>query len=479
MRIFLTLFCISFFSFSSIGQDAYNIKIKIDGFEKDSLFLGYHYGDKQFLIDTAFREKNDWFTFSGDEALKGGMYLVVMPPESSFFEILVDKDNQKFELETNSLKPTIGVKVKNSKDNQMFYDYMEFIGTMRPKAEALNKKLEAAGGDENAEAKAEFTDSMQKLTDEVKIRQEQIFNERPDGMPAMILKANEQPKLPEFEGTKEEVQVKQWRWMLDHYFDNMNLRDDRMVRTSFLFQKVEYYMEKLTVQHPDSINKSLDHILKKMEKTDGENFKYYLVHYFNKYAKSKVVGMDAVYVHLALNYYNKGLAPWTPDTTLQKIVRNAKETEPTLIGKIAPDIRLQKEDGSKLSLYEVESPYTIIYIWDPDCGHCKKAAPDVVKFYDEYKSKGVKMISICSKFGDDVPKCWETVKERKFMDFINLVDPYHRSKYKTLYNVKSTPQTYILDKDKKIIMKRIGADQMSEVMEQIIKDEQKRIGQGK
>ena len=478
MRFFLTLIVTIFFVSSSFAADGYNIQIKIKEFEKDTLFLGYHYGDKQFLIDTTFRDDNGWFTFSGEEDLKCGMYLVVMPPDNEFFEILIDEANQNFKLETNVTEPTIGVTVTGSEDNKLFFDYMEFISTMRPKADKLKNEWNKAGGEQNQEAKKKYQAGMEKLTNEVKARQDKIFNERPNSLPALILKANEQPQLPEFDGSDEEKQLQQWRWMLEHYFDNIDLKNDCLVRTSFFYQKVNYYLEKLTVQHPDSLIKSIDFILAKMKKNEkegGENFKYYLVHYFNKYAKSKVVGMDAIYVHLALNYYDKGLAPWTPDTTLQKIVRNAKEAEPTLIGKIAPNITLQDKEGKKWTLHDIESPFIIVYIWDPDCGHCKKAAPDVVKFYNDFKAKGVKMVSICSKFTDDVPKCWETVEERKFLDFLNLVDPYHRSKYKTKYNVKSTPQTFILDKDKTIIMKKIGADQLGDVMDQIILDEQKRL----
>jgi hypothetical protein len=35
--------------------------------------------------------------------------------------------------------------------------------------------------------------------------------------------------------------------------------------------------------------------------------------------------------------------------------------------------------------------------------------------------------------------------------------------------VKSTPQVFILDKNHKIISKRIGAEQMAEVMDEIMK----------
>ena len=172
MRFLLTLIVSCFFTLSSFGADAYNIKIKINGFERDTLYLGHHYGNKQFLVDTAYREAKDWFTFVGDEPLKGGMYLVVMPPDNEFFEILIDDKNQSFELETNIEEPTIGVKVKGSEDNQLFFDYMEFISTMRPKANKLKDDWNKKGGEQNLEAKKEYEEAMKKLTEEVKTRQD-------------------------------------------------------------------------------------------------------------------------------------------------------------------------------------------------------------------------------------------------------------------------------------------------------------------
>jgi hypothetical protein len=37
-----------------------------------------------------------------------------------------------------------------------------------------------------------------------------------------------------------------------------------------------------------------------------------------------------------------------------------------------------------------------------------------------------------------------------------------------VYNIKSTPQLYILDRNKEILSKRIGAEQLEEVMDRII-----------
>ena len=102
----------------------------------------------------------------------------------------------------------------------------------------------------------------------------------------------------------------------------------------------------------------------------------------------------------------------------------------------------------------------------------------MIAFETKYKEKGVKLLGICTEIRDDVKKCWETIDEREY-NWLNLVDPYLQSRYKTLYNIKSTPQIFVLDKNKKIIMKRIGAEQLGEVMDKIIERDQKLLEEKK
>ncbi len=466
MKQFLltTVFFLTIFTLQA--TDGYKIKVKIKGFEKDTIYLGYHYGEKQYLRDTTAKNAQGWFVFEGEKLLEPGMYLIVMPPDNKFFEILVNTDNQEFEVETSYDKPADEMKVKNSQDNQIFYDYLHFIASKRPEAEDLKKKIDEAG--EDAAKKEPLEKKLESINDEVKNYQQNLLKKYPASLTGAIIKGTFGLEYPEFKGTEEEINLQKWRYTVDHYFDNIDLRDDRLVRTSFLFQRIDYFVNKLTVQHPDSINRGLDYILEKMD-PKGENFKFYLVHFLNTFAKSNIAGMDAVYVHLVKKYYEKGLATWTDEETMKKILDNANTLEPLLIGKIAPNIQMQKQDGTKLSLHDIQSPYTVMFFWDPECGHCKKAAPFMVEFDKKFKSKGVTIFSICTEFTEDVPKCWESIKEKEFTDFINVVDPYHRSKYKTIYDIKSTPQIYILDSKKEILMKKIGAEQLGEVMDQIIK----------
>lgn len=445
------------------AQTGYAIEAEIKGYEEEELYLGYYYGNKQYLVDTA-QAKGGKFLFEGDEPLEPGVYLVVMAPDNSFFQILVAENEQQFAFRTTKEEPSANMKLDYAPDNKLFYEYMQFLDKQKPAAEAIGKAMEAATSEKE---KKRLENKRAKLDEEVRQYQEALIAEYPETLTAAIIKANLPLEMPEFEGTEEEVQLKRWRYTQKHYFDHIDLGDPRMLRTPFLFQRVDHFVNKLHVQHPDTIAEAVAYVLEKMKPAE-ENFKFYLIHFLNEAAKSKMVGMDAAYVQIVEQYYATGQAPWTDEEQLEKIIDNAKALKPLLIGKIAPDIQLQTKEGAPKSLHGIESPYTILYFWRYDCGHCKKSTPHIKDFYEKYKDKGVKMVAVCTKFTDEIEGCWDYIEEKEIGDWLHLVDPYHRSRYMKVYNIKTTPQIYILDRNKEILSKRIGAEQLEEVMDRII-----------
>ncbi|MEZ4948931.1 MAG: DUF4369 domain-containing protein [Saprospiraceae bacterium] len=244
--------------------------------KKDTLFLGYQYGDKQYIRDTVIKNKDGWFHFKGDEQLEGGVYMVVMPPDNKYFEFVVDENNQEFQLETDYSDPTNMMKVKGSEDNKTFFNYLQFIAAKRPEAEELQKQIQEAGDD--AAKKKPYQDKLEELNKSVTDYQQKIVKNSPNSLPAAIIKSTFPIDYPEFEGDEKEVNMKKWLYTKDHFFDNINLKDDRLARTNLLYQRIDYFISKLIVQHPDSLNQAMNMILDKMDQK-GENFKFYLVHF--------------------------------------------------------------------------------------------------------------------------------------------------------------------------------------------------------
>ena len=77
---------------------------------------------------------------------------------------------------------------------------------------------------------------------------------------------------------------------------------------------------------------------------------------------------------------------------------------------------------------------------------------------------------LIGKFNEGSSACWDVVDERGMDIWINANDPYLRSRFKQIYDVRVTPQVFVLDSEKKIVMKKIGVEQLSGVMDHLFEE---------
>lgn len=455
-------------------EQGHAIEFEIKNYANTEMIIAYHFGDKQYISDTLKATTPGQFLMKGDEEIDPGMYIAFFPSIGKSFEFLVNKGEQHFKLSTDTQNFIPSMQVKGSAENKMFFEYLNYLTTQRTERNGMSKLLEQLKKDEatNKDKIEELEGKVKELDEVVVAYQKNILDKHPNSFTAGIIQINTPIEVPE-EIRKDDV--KSFYYYKEHFFDNVHLDDVRFLRSPMLHPKIDLFIsDKVTVPHPDSVIAASDRLLKESE-GDEEIFKFVLVRLLNEYAKSKIVCMDAVYVHLVDNYYSKGKAEWIDEEQLKKIKEDADALRPLLCGKIAPDIAMQtlSMPVQSKSLHGMKSKYTVLFMWDPDCGHCKKSMPDMVKFYDDYKAKGVEVFAICTKTYKGEAECKQFIEEKDMGRWLNLIDPYYRSRYKQIYNVKSTPVVYILDEKKEILAKRIGADQIAEVMDKIIERDKK------
>lgn len=445
---------------------SYKITVKLKNYNNDTLLLGYHYGDKQYIRDTAFRKNNE-FVFSRDTILETGMYLIVTKPNHDYFQILIDPDNQKFTVESDNSDLNGTLKFKGSRLNIEFNEYIDFLAEKRVLADSISNLIKA---EQDSSKQILLNKSVELVDESVKSKQKEIIKSQPNSLLTLILKWSIEPEIPKFkELSPQEVQQLSFEYYKENYFNLIDFKDDRSVRLPLFMQKIERYVQKLTVQHPDSISLALDYILSRQDEK-SESFKFCLSHFLNTYASSKYVGMDAVYVHLVEQYYAKGKAPWIEPENLAKMVNDAKALKPLLIDRIAPDISLITFDSVPISLHSIKSEYLVLIFWAPDCGHCKKSMPAINKFYSDFKGKGVEVLAVCSQIGtNSKAECEQAIENLHMQPWLNAYDPQHKSRFKIIYDLKTTPQIYILDAEKRILTKKIAAEQLEDVMNNILK----------
>ena len=468
------------------------ITITLKGYENKMFYLGYYFGDKQYLRDSAVTDYKGRMVFTGPEKLEGGVYLIATDDKSLLFDFIVTE--QIFSLETDSSAIIDNMKVTNSPENDVFFDYNKFSAKIGKQAYELEEKIKKAKEAKNKTEEDKLVESYRELMKQLNEERKKVVENHPTKLMSKVFKMMTEIDVPDApKNEKGEIIDSNFQYFYykSHYFDNFDFSDDRISRTPIFFPKFETFMLKVVPQIPDSIKRGADQILKLSDK-GKENFKFCLFWITNHYEESKYMGMDAVFVHLIDNYYAKGKAYWVDSLLVWRMKDKCDKLRHNLIGAKVKNLNMLDTNGRYHSLYNMDAQYTLVVFWSATCGHCKEEIPKIVDTYKELNKEILIKNQLISKTKtkDNLPpkllplkfdiysvSLTETAEEwkkylieQKLPWRLNLYDPLNETNFRQYYDVYSTPVLYIIDKDKKVIAKRLAAGDIKGFMESYEKD---------
>ena len=458
-RILLLLLLVVALGAQGSAQEGYRIEITVEGIADTNLILGFHMGDRQFIHDSVRVDSRGHGVFEGEERLEEGMYLVILPG-NTYIEMIVDR-NQHFSLTTRMDELVLAARFGNSPDNTAFYEYLDFIQATSRKAANVRQQL--AGDDLDEGRRHELNEQMQGFDQQVAERQDQYMEDFPDGLFSKILLAQRNPDMSDLaeqlaEHNDPDFQYYAYR---SRFWDHVDFTDQRILRTPVYHSMLSRYVNQFLVQVPDTIIREADRLLEKA-RANREIFRYTLWYLTNNAERSQLMGMDAVFVHLAENYYNTGEAFWMTEEGLERIRSRAERLAPLLIGRVAPDIAGFKAGGESISLHDVEADYLVVYFWESDCAHCQAQTPVLKEVYDKYHEQGLNVYALNTETSHEK---WGNAVSNYGLNWINVNDVSNRSGYREKYDIYAIPTIFILDSEKRIIAKRIGAEQIDGFMQ--------------
>ncbi len=438
----------------------YRFEVKVNQLKDTTLILGHYFNKQMFVNDTVRINSDGWALFQGEEPLPQGIYVVYLP-NKQYFDLLIE-ENQTFKITIDTTDFVNSMVVTGAEQTRLFNQYQRFIVARQKEATTLQSELQKVTNDP---AKSEaIKQKLQGLNDQVKSYWDNITQNYPGTMLALFVNGIQDVKIPEMappEGSSNPdsvLRVQRYQYYKQHYFDNIDLTDQRILTTPFFTNRLETYFTKVLVQRPDTL---LAEAVKAIEKTrpNAEVFRYMVQFLFNMANDSQIMGMDAVVVGLAQKYYLSGEATWADEAFVKSLTERVEELKPTLIGQKAHDLKMVSPEGEYFRLFEVNAPITLLIFWEPECGHCKKEVPALhTLMIEELTQKGVKIFAVYTQNNKEE---WTTfIDEHELFEFINVYDPLHQSRFRTFYDIKSTPIVYVLDKDKTIIGKRIAIEDL-------------------
>ncbi len=423
----------------------------------NTILLAYYYFGQIYVKDSITLDRKGKGRFESKERYNDGLYTICVN-RAPVLDFILGAD-QVMSIKIDTTNHYEKVVFDGCVESGDFNKYASFMKSVQKQSREKSKLIEETKDSvEIGKIRAE----LKLLGASVADRQNTLIEKYPATMTGIFIKGLQSVefKKPDgFDSMSDSMKwVVQYAFYRDHYFDNVNLADERCLHTPYLKDMLDNYLNNTLVQHYDSIIPNAIKLVEKSRKGTEATFRAVCNYMLQYCVKSNIMGMDRMIVELGKNYYMNGVATWADSALVSNIGKEVKKIEHCLVGDVAHNMVVKTLDGVDKPIYDLcGSQYTVLFFFEPQCGHCKKTAPLVSEFYEQYKDDP--RINIIAVYMLTDKNEWtQFIEEKNMQNLTNVWDPDRTSFYWYWFDTSSTPMIYVLDKDHKIFAKKIDVD---------------------
>ena len=457
MKKFFLSFILSLTAICSFANGGYKIQLTAGNFKNAKAYLAFYYNGKTYSKDSTMLDAKGTGVFSNKEKLPEGVYIVYFNPDK-YFEILIGADqNIKIKADSDDFSK---IGVSGGVESVKFQGLIEFMGQKHKEQSEFRQKYT----DKKIDSLS-YVQNMNRLSDEVSAYQNRQITENKGSFYAVFIQGTIPVEIPEFENLPDSIRLMaRYQYMKKHYFDHINLSDPRFLKTPYFPSKVDNFIGKNIIQAPDSLVEVAVDLIEK-SKDNEETLQVMTSRMMNYALKSQMMGMDAMWLALADKYYFSGKAAWADSAWVEDLRKEAKKIRHNLIGMEGHNLIARDSNNQVVQLKDFTQEFVLVYFFEPSCGHCKKTTPALHdSVYTKWKNKGFEVFAFYTQ--TDRKEWLDFVYKNHLTDWVNVWDPYRESKFWDYYDVSSTPGIYLLDKQRKIIAKKIDVKTLNMILEE-------------
>jgi thiol-disulfide isomerase/thioredoxin len=464
MKLLITNLIFIFFNTLSAQTEVFpSIKCSLTGLKSNTITLGYYFGDQMFKadstnIDTLFGS----FQFPVKK-LHPGQYFVSIK-EGKLFDFWIDDNQRSFEIKGDMQRLDSLIAI-NSPENTVFFDFSRFAKKQDFLIEQANSSFELIrrASKNDRSLMAEFEQKIRDLNIEKSNYAIQLATANPTFRWSKTIKSVQIPIVPTsipMRTADQKMNPAYFSWIKDHFWDNTNFQDSTLLYNDIWINYFEAYLGKLTPAHPDSLNQNMDLMLSKIPK-NGFFYQYLVKHVTQKFELTDWPFADKVFVHMVDTYQNPKNTPWLDQVTLLRLEDKANAHRSNLVGNIAPDLLISDVNEQIIDLKKIESNLILLIFYSPLCHHCQEAMPIIYQSFLDFEAKGLKAIAVNT---DKEYEYWKGFVKENNRKWLDVADPTGANSFEKPFSAWNLPVIYLLDKDKRILRKRIKPEQLNELL---------------
>ena len=459
------------------STDGYNIRVQVKPFHKQQIYIGHYFGGYIHIVDSVTLNERSEATFKDSVKLPEGIYAIFYPDRSFMCDVMIDT-LQHFSINAERSAPgKLTLQFINSPGNTLLDQYEHYMIVQGATRQAAQQNLQHAGGKIDS---AVWAYKLSMIDDSIQNFREAVIKKIPGTVLSRLFIAMREVKIPASlkapKSAADSAAVKQF--ISDHYWDGVNFWDGSLTYSPFFEDKFDKYFNEVLPNNEDTAIKKIDWMMSYATASETmtefllRRLLYGIINHGYRWG-------DRVYVYLFENYVAPQTYTWLTGEELRIMTERAYVLMGKTAGAPAPDINLPGLDGKDLSLYSVNSSYTLLCFWAPTCGHCQAILPRVDSMYlKKWKYAGVKIFSIGNETDGTRDEWINFISAHKLQEWVNVfysnaeIIKRNESKlpdYVDLYEVSYFPCFFLLDKDKNFIAKRLKFEQIVDLLDIILK----------
>ena len=145
-------------------------------------------------------------------------------------------------------------------------------------------------------------------------------------------------------------------------------------------------------------------------------------------------------------------------------IKAQKEAEAALnVGQEAPLFTLTDMEGNEVSLDAFRGKYVFVDFWAAWCRPCREENPVLKRAYDRFGGENFEIVSVSL---DQTAEAWHTAVAEDGLNWTLLRDSVGETAQ--TYAVQSIPNTWLLDKEGKIMQKQLRGEELISVLEELL-----------
>ncbi|MDR1161999.1 MAG: DUF5106 domain-containing protein [Tannerellaceae bacterium] len=136
------------------------------------------------------------------------------------------------------------------------------------------------------------------------------------------------------------------------------------------------------------------------------------------------------------------------------------------VGEQAADFTYTLANGKNETLYAIRSDYTLLFFYNPGCHTCKEIMGQLASSLSINYLMQEKRLTIVAVYPDEDLAEWKMYLAQVPAEWINAYDKGAKVQNEEIYDLKAIPALYLLDKDKRVILKDTTFEQVENYFRQ-------------